>query len=134
MDAVYHILDATFFAFHTMMIAFNVFGWIWTRTRRANLICLGLTGFSWVGLGYWYGWGYCPCTDWHWQVRERIGAGPMPTSYLKFLGDSITGLNLDALWVDRIAVLVFAVAVVSSIAFNVRDARVARRRAADSQE
>jgi len=134
MDGLYHLLDAAFFAFHTLLIVFNVFGWMWGRTRRANLVCLVLTGLSWVGLGYWYGWGYCPCTDWHWQVRERLGAGPMPTSYLKFLGDSITGLNLDPLWVDRTAVGVLALALIGSLAANVRDTRAARRKAARPQE
>ncbi|HPF94086.1 MAG TPA: DUF2784 family protein, partial [Tenuifilaceae bacterium] len=65
---VYMLLDVFFVAFHTLLIAFNLFGWIWWRTRKANLITLLLTGLSWIGLGLFFGIGYCPLTDWHWQV------------------------------------------------------------------
>jgi len=43
------------------------------KTRKANLILLLLTGLSWFGLGIFYGWGYCPLTDWHWKVLRELG-------------------------------------------------------------
>ena len=33
-----------------------------------------------VGLGAVYGWGYCPCTDWHWDVKRRLGETGLPRS------------------------------------------------------
>jgi uncharacterized membrane protein YeiH len=53
-------LDYFFIAFHSALIIFNLFAWIPRFTRRWNLISLGLTAFSWLGLGLFYGIGYCP--------------------------------------------------------------------------
>ena len=33
-----------FFIFHNVLIAFNLFGWIWRPTRPWNLLTLALTG------------------------------------------------------------------------------------------
>ncbi|MEO5906489.1 MAG: DUF2784 family protein, partial [Saprospiraceae bacterium] len=66
---VYELLDYFFFFFHTSLILFNCFGWIFPKLRRWNLITLLLTAFSWFVLGIWFGLGYCVCTDWHWAVR-----------------------------------------------------------------
>ena len=78
------ILNGLFFVFHTAWIAFNCVGWIWRRTRPWQLATVSLTALSWFGLGVWYGWGYCPCTDWHWQVRARLGHQD-PPSYIQLL-------------------------------------------------
>ena len=59
------LLDWLLFSVHTALVLFNMFGWIWKRTRVAHLITLGLTAFSWFALGAIYGWGYCLCTDYH---------------------------------------------------------------------
>ncbi|MBT3271653.1 MAG: DUF2784 family protein, partial [Spirochaetales bacterium] len=53
--------------FHSCVIIFNLTGWIWRKTRIPHLILIGLTAFSWFVLGIWYGFGYCPSTDWHWR-------------------------------------------------------------------
>jgi hypothetical protein len=79
-----NILNLGFFVFHTLWIAFNCVGWVWRRTRRWQFLTLTLTTLSWFGLGIWYGWGYCPCTDWHWQVRARLGYDD-PPSYVQLL-------------------------------------------------
>ena len=84
-EPILRILDLFFFVFHTIVILFNVFGWLVPRWRLVNLIVLSLTAFSWFILGIWYGWGYCFCTDWHWQVRELLGYSNMSTSYIHFL-------------------------------------------------
>lgn len=67
------LLDVAFFAFHTVLVLFNLLGWVWRPTRRWNLITLGVTACSWFVMGLWYGIGYCICTDWHWQVRRELG-------------------------------------------------------------
>lgn len=72
---VLQLLDAAFFVFHTLVIIINLTGWILPRTRKLHLIVLGVTGFSWFGLGPLLGYplGYCLCTDWHWRIRQRLG-------------------------------------------------------------
>jgi hypothetical protein len=125
---VYALLDTLFFAFHTAFVLFNMTGWIWRATRRLHLAALLLTAGSWVGLGFWKGLGYCPCTDWHWQVRRRLGRGEgLPESYMKFLADALLGTDLPAAAVDAVTVAGFLAALSLSLWLNARDYR--RRRA-----
>ena len=114
----YVILNKFFFVFHTVLIMFILFGWIWKKVRRINLAVQLLTLFSWFFLGIWLGFGYCPCTDWHWQVRARLGYLDMPDSYLVFLINSITGVNAHKTLVDVFAVLFLLLALFASIYAN----------------
>lgn len=118
---MYVFLDILFMVFHTVLILFNLFGWIWKRTRRLNLYTLALTGASWFGLGIWYGWGYCPCTDWHWQVRRRLGDTDLPRSYITFLLERYTGWAPSAEIVEISVLGFFLLAVICSVYVNVRD-------------
>ena len=47
-----------------------------------------------------YGWGYCPCTDWHWEIKRRLGEVDLPNSYIKYYADKLTGISWDPLTVD----------------------------------
>jgi hypothetical protein len=124
---MYAFLNIFFFVFHSSLIIFNLFGWIWKKTRLANLIVILLTAFSWTILGIWYGFGFCPCTDWHWQVREKLGYFDMPSSYTKFLIDSLTGLDVKETIVDTLAVTLLALALVASVFTNLRDWKKKRK-------
>jgi len=120
---MYSFLDKFFFVFHSALMIFILFGWAWRKTRMANLIVILLTAFSWVILGIWYGFGYCPSTDWHWQVRIKLGHHDLPSTYTKFLIDSLTGLDANEKLVDFFAVLFLILALLTSIFTNVRDWR-----------
>ena len=117
MDAT---LNIVFFVFHTLWMVFNCVGWIWRRTRPWHLATLVLTGLSWFVLGIWYGWGYCPCTDWHWQVRERLGYVD-PPSYTQLLMTELTGMDVGTATANLITVVVFAAVLVLSTVLNVND-------------
>lgn len=121
-------LDYFCLVFHTLLILFNLFGWAWRRVRRLHFVSLALTLGSWLGLGMWYGIGYCPLTDWHWQIREARGDTDLPFSYLKFLVDELTGLDVNARLLDTTAVVLLAVVVPLSVALNIRDFRSRRTR------
>lgn len=116
-------LDYFLLALHTGLILFNLFGWVWRPTRPYHLACATLTLGSWIVLGFWFGLGYCPLTDWHWRVREALGDSDLPPSYLKFLLDRVTGLDANARLVDAAAVTSMVVVFPLSIALNVRDFR-----------
>ena len=118
---MYQLLDIAFIIFHTLLILFNLLAWIWVATRRWNLATLLGTAFSWFGLGIWYGFGYCPCTHWHWLVRRQLGYTDMPNSYIKFLIHQLTGINIDAAIVDAGTALFFFLALVVSLYVNFRD-------------
>jgi Protein of Unknown function (DUF2784) len=117
----WHILDIFFVIFHTSLIFFNLFGWIWKRTRRLNLLILSLTGASWLFLGLLVGTlGYCPLTDWHFSVLEKLGKTNLPDSYIKYLADRLTGLDFNPTFVDSAVLWVFLAAFASSLFFNIR--------------
>ena len=111
-------LNVFFFLFHTVFTAFNVVGWIFIKTRKLHFITIILTAGSWFVLGIWYGWGYCFCTDWHWQVREALGYRDHSNSYIHFLILKLTGADLNPQWVDTGTVMVFAVCMMASLWVN----------------
>ncbi|MGE4551380.1 MAG: DUF2784 family protein, partial [Opitutales bacterium] len=76
------LLDFAFLFLHTALIFFNLLGWAWKKTRRLNLLSIGLTVSAWFVFAPWYGLGYCPCTDWHWQVKRALGQYDMPNNYM----------------------------------------------------
>ncbi len=118
---MYTFLDIAFFVFHSLFILSNLLGWIWKKTRKMNLILLLLTAFSWFILGIWYGIGFCPCTEWHYQVRWKLGYTDMPYSYIKFILDSLTGLDFNAKLIDTFTLAFFLIALTASIFTNIRD-------------
>jgi hypothetical protein len=81
-----------------------------------------LTALSWFGLGFWYGWGYCPCTEWHWQVRSRLGFVD-PPSYVQLLIREVTGIALCAWAADALALVSLAAATLLGLTLSVRDRR-----------
>ena len=117
----YKIIDIFFLVFHSSIVVFNLFGWIWKRTLKLNLITLLLTGGSWFILGIFYGIGYCPLTDWHFQVLRKLGKYDLPNSYMKYLGDRITGLNFNANLVDTLTMVCFLLALFVSLFLNGRN-------------
>ena len=119
---IYRILDIFFVVFHTLLIFFNLFGWLWKRTRRLNLITLSLTGASWLFLGLIFGaLGYCPLTDWHFRILEKLGKTDLPNSYVKYLADRITGMDFDATTVDFVTLSLFLAALLLSMIVNIID-------------
>jgi Protein of Unknown function (DUF2784) len=114
------VLNIVFFVFHTSWMVFNCVGWIWKKTRPWQLVTVSLTAISWFGLGVWYGWGYCPCTDWHWQVRARLGFDD-PHSYIQLLIREVTGLELGVGAANALAVVTLAVAALLGAGFSLRD-------------
>ena len=120
-DAVYYFLDYFFIIFHTALVLFNISGWIFKKTRKINLFTLLMTATSWYGLGIIYGWGYCYCTDWHWQVRDKLGYIDISHSYIHFLLLEITGINFNEILVINATVFIFFAALIMSLIFNFFD-------------
>jgi hypothetical protein len=119
---IYRILDIFFVIFHSSVILFNLFGWIWRKTRKYNLILLVLTGASWLILGLIVGTlGYCPLTDWHFSVLDKLGVTNLPTSYVKYLADRLTGLDISQSLVDDVTLYSLLAALVISVFLNLRD-------------
>ncbi|OHD22549.1 MAG: hypothetical protein A2086_16035 [Spirochaetes bacterium GWD1_27_9] len=118
---LYKFLNYFFFVFHTSLIFFNLFGFLFKKTRLLNLITLSLTAFSWFILGIFYGIGYCFCTDWHWQVRAKLGIIDNFDSYIQFLVFKISGISFDINLTTVVAMIVFGIAFLFSILLNLSD-------------
>ncbi|MCY3548690.1 MAG: DUF2784 domain-containing protein [Gemmatimonadetes bacterium] len=120
---LYRLYDLVFVALHTALIVFNMAGWAWRRTRRFHLLTISATLLSWFGLGIAYGWGYCPLTDWHWQVKRALGETGLPASWVKYYLDQLTGVAWNAGLVDGLVIGVALAALVLSVGLNLRDRR-----------
>lgn len=118
---MYTALDYFFTVFHGSWVLFNLTGWAWKKTRRLHLITIGLTISSWFGLGIFYGWGYCPCTDWHWKVKRKLGEAILPGSYVKYYIDKLTGLAWDPFVVDASVLILGLLAFFLSCGLNWQD-------------
>lgn len=120
---MYEFLNIFFFVFHTAFTLFNMFGWAFKKTRKWHLFTTLLTAASWFILGIWYGWGYCACTDWHWQVREHLGYHDRSDSYIHFLIHKLTGRDLDPALVEKGTLIIFLLTFVLNILLICRDRR-----------
>lgn len=127
---MYLLLDWFFVVFHGALVLFNLTGWIWRGTRRAHLVTISATLLSWFGLGLFFGWGYCPCTDWHWRVKARLGETDLPNSYIQYYLEKITAMVWDPSLVDAVVLASTLLALLLSFGLNARDYLRARERRA----
>ena len=117
---MYQFLDILFLLGHTFLIFFNLFGWIFKITRKSNLVMLILTGLSWFLLGIFYGIGYCPLTDWHWQILHKLGKTNIPSSYIKYILDRMFSIDLPVGLVDSMTGLLYFMSLGISIYMNIK--------------
>jgi hypothetical protein len=110
--------DLLYTLLHLVIIGFNLLGWLWPATRKLHFLCVLLTAGSWLLLGIWFGIGYCPITDWQWQVKEQMGETNLPASFIKYYADKITGQSISAAFIDGITAAVFAAAALLSVYVN----------------
>jgi len=120
-----HLLDIGLTITHILLMIFNLTGWIWPRTRKLHLITLIATATSWFILGIWYGFGYCPLTDWHWSIKEKMGETNLPNSFVKYIADKITGNEVNSSLIDTLTIggLIFAVTAAVYVNFFRRNKR-----------
>lgn len=111
-------LDILLTILHLIIILFNLFGWIPRATRKAHFIVILLTAACWFLLGIWFGIGYCPVTDWQWQVKEQLGERNLPNSFIEYYAEKLSGQNFDAKFIDIITATAFAIAALLSIYVN----------------
>ncbi|HEX6190937.1 MAG TPA: DUF2784 domain-containing protein [Chitinophagaceae bacterium] len=111
-------LDIFYTLIHLAIIGFNLLGWIWPRTRKAHLIVVAATAASWFILGIWFGWGYCPVTDWQWNVKEKLGERDLPSSFITYIAEKATGKDFSDGFVNIITLIVFLVIILITIYLN----------------
>lgn len=115
---VLKLLDILLSFLHFALIGFNLFAWIFPATRRAHLITIGATAFSWFGLGIFFGWGYCPITDWEWKIKAKLGETDLPNSFIKYYADKMSGKDINPTLIDNFTLGFFLAAIILSIYVN----------------
>ena len=111
-------LDILYTIIHLLIIGFNLFGWIWPLTRKAHLITIGATAASWFILGIWFGWGYCPVTDWQWDVKEKLGERDLPASFITYFANKLTAKDFSDRLVNEITLIIFVLLIIITVYVN----------------
>lgn len=111
-------LDFGLTLIHLIIIGFNLFGWVWKPLRKLHLVVIFATAACWFLLGIWYGIGYCPLTEWQWEIKQQLGEQNLPNSFIKYFADKVFNSNIDASFIDTITATGFFAAAVISIYVN----------------
>lgn len=113
-----NVLDFIYTLVHLLIIGFNLFAWAFPATRKLHLYGVALTLACWLILGIWYGIGYCPVTDWQWQVKAQLGEQNLPNSFVKYYADKISGQSVDANLIDVLTAGSFLLSIIISVYLN----------------
>ena len=111
------VLDVLLELTHIIVILFNLIGWLFPKTRFVHWISVNITAFSWLVLGFFYGFGYCFLTDWHWQIKAKLGNIPNENSFITYLLHKV-GLSVSENIVDVITAVIFVIVFIISWIMN----------------
>lgn len=120
MSSYLSFLDLFYTLAHLLIIGFNLFGWMWNRLLRIHLAFILSTAFSWIVLGYWYGWGYCFLTDWHWEVKSQLRETNLPNSFITYLLSKLNVHQIPETIIDSLTAILFIAAACLSIYKNLK--------------
>jgi hypothetical protein len=112
------LLDVLLTIVHVVIICVNLFAWIWKKTRKLHFVLAMVTLASWFILGIWFGLGYCPVTDWQWEVKSKLGERNLPASFVEYYSEKITGYNFSTSFIDFVTLGSFLVAILMSVYLN----------------
>ncbi|MEP0366966.1 MAG: DUF2784 domain-containing protein [Cyclobacteriaceae bacterium] len=113
-------LDYFLTYFHTALILFVLSGWAFPKTRRLHAGLLILILIAWFGIGLYKGvLGYCPLTDWHWDIKRSLGERGMSSSFVEYVVEKVSGVDFSRKLVDGFTlgglIMACAMAVVMSV-------------------
>jgi hypothetical protein len=119
--------DRLLTAVHVLFILGFVLLWIPRSTIVLHRLIVALTAGSWLVLGFFRGFGYCFLTDIHWRVKHALGVRHLPSSFIKYAGDFLTGTDLSPRTVDAVAGTVFVLGVGAAVYRWAQEKRESRR-------
>ena len=99
-----YLLNYFYHFIHIFVIIVATFGWTLAKLHKLQIAVIFSILLSWIGGGLFFGFGYCFLTDWHWQVRRRLGIVDDPHSYTKLIFDMISGEDTAPKLVDTLTV------------------------------
>lgn len=108
--------DYAFTIFHSAFILFVLFGWAHPKTRKIHQIALLFTLIAWLILGFYVGViGYCPLTDWQWEIKRELGVRGLPSSFTEYIIEKITGIDFRTTHVDMATAIGLAFGVLMAV-------------------
>jgi hypothetical protein len=110
------------------LIAFNLVGWIFPRTRKLHLATIAATMFSWIVMGAFRGWGYCLCADWHFQIRRQLGIHKGESSYTELLFNQLPDVTVSRHFADVVTVSCLVLILLATATVWITDYCQRRRR------
>lgn len=115
------LLDILLAFVHVLVVAATMTLWWPKRTRRWHLGLVGLVTSSWLILGPLRGrsLGYCFLTEWHWDIKRRLGETDLPSTFILWMFESV-GIDATA-FARPLAGWVLGLCVGMSIVLNGRD-------------
>jgi hypothetical protein len=120
MGKMLNFLDHILYWFHIAVIIINSTGFFFRKTRKLQFILIHVTLFSWIALGYIYGWGYCFLTDWHYDVLIKSGGELPPPSFIVYLAQRCCNIAMDPVNADFLAVAVLVLALFGAYYFKLK--------------
>ena len=109
-------------ALHLLVVFSNLLLWMFKKSRLFHFYLVNLTMFSWVGLGWWYGFGYCFLTQWHWEIKKECGeSSQLPNSFISYLLNEYFHFFPKSLYVDIVTAVSFILVFSLSWVFYIRN-------------
>tara|TARA_Y100001972_G_C7662029_1_gene334064 strand:+ start:2667 stop:3041 length:375 start_codon:yes stop_codon:yes gene_type:complete len=95
------LYDIGFTVFHSAFILFVLLGWIHPKTQRVHQVALLITLVAWLLIGWYVGTiGYCPLTDWQWDIKRQLGERNLPSSFTEYVAEKLIGIDFNKTYVD----------------------------------
>jgi hypothetical protein len=109
---------------HFVIVVALCAGWVFQKTRFFHRILISVVTVCWVLIGPLTGHaiGYCPVTDWGWQVRKARGETDLEYGYINYLLEK-GGIYLTDQQTDIVVGAVFVGIWVATLFLWLRDRR-----------
>ncbi len=113
------IINRLLHVLHVTVISLCVLGWTHPALHAIQFWVILAVAFSWFVLGLRMGMGYCLLTDLQWRVKDKLGHGDRPNSYVKYAIDRVLGTDMAPRLAKRIVVWGFALSVAACMLVQV---------------
>lgn len=128
------LADWLFTLLHLLITLFNLIGWVSRATRRVHRWCVAITAFCWIVPGALMGTiGWCPLTEWHWDIKKARGEENIPASFITYMLNR-AGFFPDPQRVDAVVGAAFVLIVLMTIFLWMRDRKNSVKKSQKSAE
>ncbi|MCX8064270.1 MAG: DUF2784 domain-containing protein [Candidatus Hydrogenedentes bacterium] len=103
---------------HILFIVFILVGWHFKGSRRIHFWSVVVVGVFWFICGFYYGFGYCPLTDYHWRIKEGLGEKDLPYSFIEYVVERLSGVDFNTDIINYVTLSIFLFVFVVSLYYK----------------